>query len=62
MEKSQLDENVQNDIRLIIGEFSRLYRYGINPNVKKKRICEAWEAHKLFIIGMKKRERNAKKV
>ena len=62
MERSQLDEKVQNDTRLIIGEFSRLYRYGINPNIKKKRICEAWESHNLFIFGIKKRKRNAKKM
>ena len=62
METKRLDENLQNDMRLVAHVCGRLFNYRINPNIKKKRICEAWEAHKLFIIGMKKRERNAKKM
>ena len=62
MERSQLDENIQNDMRLVMCVYGRLYKYGMNPNIKKKRILGAWKAYTVFIRGMKKRERNAKKM
>ena len=62
MERSQLDERVRNDMSLIIRENDRLFNYYIRPNVMKKRNYGARKAHKVFILGMLKRERNAKKV
>ena len=62
MERSQLDEWIQNDMSLIIRENGRLFKYYTKPNVKKKRNYGARKAHKVFILGMLKRERNAKKM
>ena len=62
METKHLDENFQNDMRLVVHVCGRLFNYGINPNIKKKRIYGAWKAHTIFMRGMIKRERNAKKM
>ena len=62
MKTRPIDENIQNDLRLIVGACGRLYNYGVNLNIKKKRTYGSWKAHKVFMLGMLKRERNAKKM
>lgn len=62
METKRLDENLQNDMRLVAHVCGRLFNYGINPNIKKKRTYGAWKALEVFMRGMLKRKRNAKKM
>lgn len=62
MERSQRDKKIQNEISLIIRENWGLFNYYNKPNVNKKRKYGARKAHKVFILGMLKRERNAKKM
>ena len=62
METKRLDENLQNDRRLVAHVCGRLFNYGINPNIKKKRTYGAWKALEVFMRGILKRKRNAKKM
>lgn len=62
METKRLDENLQNDMRLVAHVCGRLFNYRINPNIKKKRTYGAWKALEVFMRGMLKRKRNAKKM
>lgn len=62
MERSRRDKRIQNEISLIISESWRLFYYYTKSNVKKKRKYGAIKAHKVFILGMLKRKRNAKKM
>ena len=62
METKRLDENLQNDMRLVAHVCGRLFNYRINPNIKKKRTYGAWKALEVFMRGILKRKRNAKKM
>ena len=62
MERSQRDKKIQNEISLIIRENWGLFNYYNKPNVNKKRKYGSRKAHKVFILGMLKRKRNAKKM
>ncbi|WP_127447769.1 hypothetical protein [Veillonella sp. 3310] len=62
MERSQLDEKIKYDKRLIEHVCDSLLDYWGNLNIKKKRICGSIKAYVLFIRGMEKRKRNAKKM
>lgn len=62
METKHLDENLQNDMRLVAHVCGRLFNYRINPNIKKKRTYGAWKALEVFMRGILKRKRNAKKM
>lgn len=62
METKHLDENFQNDMRMVVHVCGRLFNYNVNPNIKKKRFYGSWKAHAVFMRGMLKRERNAKKM
>lgn len=62
METKRLDENLQNDTRLVAHVCGRLFNYRINPNIKKKRTYGAWKALEVFMRGILKRKRNAKKM